>query len=380
MKNIQKPWFIIVLLFAVLAGVELFTCYQAGVTFEKKLRDFNNELSSKSNEPNSIKLTDLEIERGLFSSKATAKINIFTMASTNVYSFPISVQTTQGLMPNLSVLRANWTMGVPSDPELQQIFLKLNDTQPLSGNLQFNISGELTLSETKIAPAHGKISVDSEDLSFDWDGANVRIENANFYDNGGGSIKINSHFEPIKLASSTQGSAIQIGVLDIGQKTTGFVSSNNSEINLHLGKSEFTFSNLELNLTNVDLKANIKSRLDEVLNNKNVSGLDKKSVFIDLQTFQISLGQPTGNINATGRFDLPLLSTQDQSQPFVILEKYSQQSVIDLNLSGSKILMQQFLGENFLSQYVNSVEPNGDVTITINFKQGHLTVNGQQIL
>jgi hypothetical protein len=272
----------------------------AGAQFQARLSAMNHQdLGSPI-----LKLTDVKVDRGLLSSKATGNIEVLIPGSAPVL-VPVSLQTSQGPGMDGSAMRVHAQMGVPDNPKIARLMAGLHDAQPISAEGRFNLAGQPTAIQVVFAPANGTLP-GPKPLQVSWGGGKLTMAVNGYFAPSGGTVMGTSNVEPLTLTGT--GLHLNMGPMDETFSYVGTPLNEAGQLHLTLGQSGAGSGgpkDFMLKFALLDAHFAVK-RTGTGQAAGNPSGLAQDGLSVGPMSMVINMAKPQGKISMEVHFDGPL--------------------------------------------------------------------------
>ena len=284
----------------ILLGVATAVAYRAGERFESSMLQAQETRVSLS----APRLSQVLVHRGLFSSTATARLEIPGLSGPLM--LPLEFQASQGLAPDGSALRVRVRMDMKADSPLRALASALNQPQgSFEARMRFGLGGNLDRMALDLLPIH--LQAQSGLQRVDWDGAQMRMENRGAYRDGASSSGT-VHWAPLSFSTAApvnlQG---EIGAMTERFTWQGRTTNASSTTELSSEPSVLDGAAGQVRIDRLHLRATTASNRDEGSHPDNPSGIPPgRSAIKDLDV-TMTLSKPfQGRIAAKGALDMPV--------------------------------------------------------------------------
>lgn len=362
----------------VVAGAAAGVSWWAGGVFEQQMlaareRDLG--------EPG-LRMVDVVVHRGLFSSSASAVLNV--PAGAYPVGIPLNFTASQGLALDGSALRVQVRMGDLADTPLRTVLAALNDTQdPFQVRMRFGLIGGLNRVSMRLTPVHAQLAQGRMQLA--WDGMRMRMRVHGFYAKGG-SADGELHWAPVAIdVPGPVPAHLRVGAIDETFTQTGRQTNADSTFTMNMGPSTVAAQGRELRIDSVSAAGDMALHRPESGFSDNPSGLPVGRTRLKDFDLRVVMSKPAaGELDAKGEMDMPL-PARPVVQPGMSLAQIQQadqallaqlSATMDLRASASLLesLPAPALSKLLAAGYV--VRQGADAVSHVVFEGGHLTLNG----
>ena len=362
----------------VVAGAAGVVSWWAGGVFEQQLQAAGKH---DLGEPG-LRLVDVVVHRGLFSSTASAVLNV--PAGVYPVGIPLNFTASQGLALDGSALRVQVRMGDLADTPLRTVLAALNDTQdPFRVRMRFGLTGGLEHVAMRFTPVHAQLAQGRVRLA--WEGMRLRMRVHGFYAKGG-SADGELHWAPVDIdAPGPVPAHLHVGAIDETFTQTGRQTNADSTFTMNMGPSTAAAQGRELRIDSVSAAGNMALHRPESGFGDNPSGLPVGRTRLKDFDLRVVMSEPaSGELDAKGEMDMPLPG-QPVVHPGMSLAQIRQadqallaqlSATLDLRASASLLqgLPAPLLAKLLAGGYV--LRQGADAVSHVVFGGGHLTVNG----
>lgn len=367
---------------ALAAAGEIATSVRAGNEFADRLRALDG---SPLGTPQ-LRLSKVQVQRGLFHSSATADLLLEQPAATR--RLPIRLEASQGLLPNGSALRVEIALDLAQAPRLQELATALHDPQPMLTRIDVGLSGQIRRIRTSLAPAHGALP--SGKLQLDWGGARMVLSARDYFGAGAvhGDSSLSARWEPMRITpldatpEQAASAGLEIGALSQTAEERGRYTNASGHLTMNMGPTVLPFAAGGLRIDGVQAAAQYGVHRLGDAQADNPSGLP--AGMFELKDLQLTatVSKPVAasvHLNAKLRLPEPVATgSQPQTEAG---QKLLAQATANVQLRATSALfergLQPLLGRLLELGYVSMQGP--DVVTTLVVDNGRVTANGKEI-
>ncbi len=334
-----------------------------------------------------LSVTNVHVDQGLFSSKATADLQLAVPGSSAI-AIPIVVHAAQGMSLDGSVLRLHAQLGPQSDPDIQNLLKTLHDPNPIDIGAKFGPSGNLKHISLNVSPVHTTIAAQHGPIHVDFGGAQSDEDVDGFFSSQGGSLRIRYRQMPISVQMTNPALKIAVGPMDETLQEDGNlnnahgnfrVQGNQLDVSSNQPNQSFSFDKLVMSSDFAFRGLN-----DESANNP--SGLPKGAFSLSGMHFDAHMAQPmSGSMKLGG--DLRFVA--DPQIPNM-LANLDIPAFVGAVLNGLQMQMHAQIDRSLLAklpaQQLSELEREGIMradgeheVVDAALKNGDLQINGQTV-
>ena len=361
-----------------LGGAEAGSAMIGGSHFASRMRALNGtDLGSPQ-----LRLENVQVHRGLFSSSATADIEVLGIKPISV---PLELQASQGLRPNGSALRVGVTLGAISDPQVQALLAKLHDPEPMRAQLDYGLTGKLKVVTISMAPVHAVL--DAQGTRIDWPGAQGVIHPNGYFDKGG-TADGSMHWSAVQVAlPKPVGGQLHVGELVETFDQTGRMTNSTGHLAMRLGPTYATGNAQAFRFDGFQVSMQYALHRKESGYSDNPSGLPVGQIQIKDLQLKAGISQPVaGQVQATANLRMPDVGS-------VILPGMTPQQIEAANLQlltqiqgSAQLRVSMSLYRKFENPALQRLAAAGlieqqgqDAVSNIAMSAGHITINGHAL-
>ncbi len=326
-----------------------------------------------------LRLDNVQVQQGLFSSSATADLDI---AGRQNLVVPLVLHASQGLRPDGSTLRLNLSLGSFSDPQVRAMLARVHDTQPLDAQADFGLLGKLRELRATFHPVHAV--VDERGSRLDWNGASMVVHSHGYFGSGG-SVQGSMRWTPMQIdVAQPAGDQVHIGEFDEDVAQNGRLNNSRGTVSASLGPTYARVNGTVLRLDSCKLSMQYALHRRESGSGDNPSGLPVGYVSFQDLRFTAGISQPVaGRIEATGKLQMPdvassvvpgMTAQQIEAANLQALTKTAGRVQLRVSLSLYRKFQNPLLQQLAQSGYI--VQQGQDVVSDISLAGGRITVNG----
>ncbi len=370
---------IVVAVVAALGLCDIAVAYVAGGKFQSRLEHLSAE-SVQKNEP--IQLTNVQVDRGLFQSKATVDLDLVQYG----IKIPIAMTTSQGFGLNGSVLRLHAGLGnLNSLPSVETVLNAIHDPNPMIISEAIGITGKLQKASIRINPLQVTVPISNDNAQLSWKGAKASFSFGHFGPSGDGTISGSYHQRPVSLQSDNLNA--HLGKVHSTFRETGRLGNLKALLNTHSGMDSINLSGkypVNAVIRNMHMRYNLALRENNESGN-NPSGLSEPGFSLTNMRLLINVAKPvSGKLEATGSIEDRLPKSMEKT---INMLQYLEKDLIkgvsaNLNLHIQQSLLQTTLQKATLQNMVTAgylKEDGNQYVTTVTMNHGVERLNGKKV-
>ncbi|WP_156003933.1 DUF945 family protein [Thiomonas sp. FB-6] len=368
----------------VLLGAGSAVAYRAGGQFDSFMR----QAQTLDPQVSTVRLGQVVVRRGLFSSTATARLEFPGMPEW--LNVPVQVQASQGPALDGSVLRVRMVMDLETESALRDWMAAQNvHRSPFQCRLRFGLEGHLDRLAVDVLPVHRSpkdMPAQARPLLLDWDGAQLRMSHKGSYTTGGSSsgtlqwsaLKF-SMDEPLPLKG-------QVGAIRETFTEQGRMRNSSSTLELNSEPTVVDGPLGQARIESLRMRVTIAAHFEESGYADNPSGMPSGRAAFKNLDFALAMSKPyEGRIALTGNVELPVPEApRAQAAPAAMGAAEgrwlrSAQGALDLRISSSLLNLLEPSARQALLRQGYFAEQQEDLVSRVVLEPGRVTMNGKEL-